>query len=391
MKKKILTLLLAASMVMLAACGNKEAGEAADSSAKEEASADGEASASEEGEGDSELMEINGPQYLSEIKPEEYITLGEYKGIEVTLEEPEVTDDYLDGYIQYVLQNSPVSTPVTDRAAELGDTVNIDYEGKLDGVAFDGGTAAGQDLTLGSGQFIDGFEDGVVGMEIGDTKDVEATFPDPYTNNPDLAGKTAVFTVTVNSISLQEVPELTDEYVAGLGMEEYSNVEEYKNYMYEVLMEQEQQSYESEKSNLVIEAAATAAEMKEAPEGMTARMYNTLYNNISMYASMYGADVGTYVANVYGGEAEAYQDTLLAQAQMMAQRYIMMQAIADLENLSVSDEELEEQLAQEAEDYGYESAEAYKEAIDVEAYREYLMTQKVIAFLSENAVTKAGE
>lgn len=385
MKKKFLTVLLAVSMVMLAACGNKESENAAADESTENTSTEGEEVK------DPALMEVKGPSYLSEIKPEEYVTLGEYKGIEVTLAEPEVTEDYMDGYIHYVMQSNPVSTPVTDRAAELGDVVNIDYEGKLDGVAFEGGTAQGQNLKLGSGQFIAGFEDGVVGMEIGDTKDVEATFPDPYKNNPDLAGKKAVFTVTVNSISKQEVPELTDEYVAGLGIEDCSTVEEYRDYVYDVLMEQQRKDYESEKANLVIEAAAAAAEFQDAPEGMTARMYNTLYSNIAMYAGMYGADVASYVAGAYGGSAEEYKDTLLSQAEMMAQRYMMMQAIADEEGLAVSDEELEAELTKEAADYGYESAEDYKAAIDMEAYREYLMTQKVIEFLSENAVAKSGE
>lgn len=385
MKKKLLTVLLAVSMVMLAACGNKESENAAAEESTETAEAEGEEIK------DPALMEVTAPSYLSEIKPEEYVTLGEYKGIEVTLAEPEVTEDYMDGYIHYVMQNNPVSTPVTDRAAELGDVVNIDYEGKLDGVAFAGGTAQGHDLTLGSGQFIDGFEDGVVGMEIGDTKDVEATFPDPYQNNPDLAGKTAVFTVTVNSISKQEVPGLTDEYVAGLGIEECTTVEEYKDYVYDVLMEQQMKDYESEKANLVIEEAAALAEFQEAPEGMAARMYNTMYSNIAMYAGMYGADVGAYVASVYGGTAEEYKDTLLSQAKTMAQRYMMMQAIANQEGLAIADEELEAELAKEAASYGYESAEEYKAAIDTEAYREYLMTQKVIAFLTENAVAKAGE
>lgn len=379
MKKKMV--LLAASLaavVMLSACGNKAAQEGGQASA-------GEAQNTEEAAATGE------PQYLKDINIEDYMTLGEYKGVEVELASPEVSDDYLEGYIQYILQNSPVSTPVTGRAAQMGDTVNIDYEGKLDGVAFEGGTAQGTDLTLGSGRFIEGFEDGVVGMEVGDTKDVEAIFPDPYTNNPDLAGKTAVFTVTVNSISIQEVPELTDEYVAGLGIEDCSTVEDYRAYIYDVLLEQQQADYETEKSNLAIEAAAANAEFKAVPEGMVSRMNETLTRNITTYAQMYGMSVGDYVAASYGGEAADYEAVLLDQSEMMAQRYVMMQAIAQKEGLTISDEELQEELAQEAENYGYETAEAYMEEIDVEAYREYLMTQKVIEFITENAVVKEAE
>lgn len=387
MKKKLLAVLLAASMLTLAACGSKstETEGTADTTENTDSSAD------ESGEEQSENSAIEGPQYLKEFNAADYVTLGEYKGLEVTLADPEVSDEYLDSYIQYMLQYSPVSTPVTGRAVEVGDTVDIDYEGKLDGVAFDGGTAKGSSLTIGSGRFIPGFEDGVVGMEIGETKDVEATFPDPYQNNPDLAGKVAVFTVTLNGISTQEIPELTDEYVEGLAIENVKTVEDYKDYVYELLMEQEQSSYESQKSNIVIEAAAANAEFKDAPEGMVARMNQTLTNNISSYASMYGVDTATYVSNVYGGTAEEYEETLLGQAQMMAQRYLMMQAIAEAEGLTVTDEEIESQLETEAANYGYETAEEYKAAIDVEAFREYLMTQNVIQFLSEHAVVSTGE
>ena len=228
-------------------------------------------------------------------------------------------------------------------------------------------------------------------MKVGETKDVEATFPDPYKNNPDLAGKVAVFTVTVNSISVEEIPELTDEYVQSLSLEGCTNVEEYRAYVYDVLLEQQQESYESDKADLAYEKVAAECEFKDAPEAMVTRMNNTLTSNLSSYASMYGVDLGTYVSAMYGGTAEEYETTLLEQSKMMAQHYLMMQAIADREGLSVSDEELEEQLSQEAQDYGYETVEEYKSLVDVEAFREYLMTQKVLAFLGENAVAVPAE
>lgn len=374
MKKKLLAVMLAMALSMVfTACGSKE-----------EKSTE----SSEETESDTE--DHAAVQYMKDLNAADYVTLGNYKGVEVALDEPEVSDEYLEGYIDYVLQNSPISIPVEGRAVEMGDVVNIDYEGKLDGVAFEGGTAKGYDLTIGSGRFIDGFEDGCIGMEVGETKDVEAVFPDPYSNNPDLAGKTAVFTVTVNSISIEEIPELTDEYVQSLELEECSNVEEYRAYVYDVLLEQQMSSYNSEKADLAYQAVAAACDFKDAPEGMITRMNNTLTANMSSYASLYGADIGTYVADVYGGTSENYEETLLEQSRMMAQHYLMMQAIADQEGLTVSDEELEEEISLEASSYG-ESAEAYREMIDVEAYREYLMTQKVMNFLSDNAVVVSAE
>lgn len=355
MKKKIITLVMAAAMLCMAACGKSE----------------------------SEM------QYLKDFKAEKYVTLGEYKGVEVAVEEPGVTEEELDSYIDYVLMNSPVTTPVTDRAVQSGDIANIDYVGKLDGVAFEGGTAQGYDLAIGSGTFIEGFEDGVIGMEIGETKDVEATFPDPYTNNPDLAGKVAVFTVTVNSISSQEIPELTDEYVESLGSENYTNVEEYRAYLKDLMLEQDKQSYEAEKQSLALEAVEAATEFKKVPSGMVDRMNETLTKNITSYAQAYGYEIGDYVAACYGGTAEDYEATLRQQSELMAQRYVMLQAIADKEGIEITDEELDAAIEEEVAAYGYTSVDEYKEAIDVEAFREYLMTQEVMEMLAENAVAAA--
>ena len=385
MKKKMLAVLLTVAVSMTAvACGDKASEEQGTETVKETTE-----TAQQDTTAAEAVTAVGG--YMKDLNAEDYVTLGEYKGVEVTLDEPEITDEYLDGYIEYVQQNNAVSTPVTDRAVEMGDVVNIDYVGKIDGVAFDGGSAQGSDLTIGSGQFIDGFEDGCIGMKVGETKDVEATFPDPYKNNPDLAGKVAVFTVTVNSISVEEIPELTDEYVQSLSLEGCTNVEEYRAYVYDVLLEQQQESYESDKADLAYEKVAAECEFKDAPEAMVTRMNNTLTSNLSSYASMYGVDLGTYVSAMYGGTAEEYETTLLEQSKIMAQHYLMMQAIADREGLSVSDEELEEQLSQEAQDYGYETVEEYKSLVDVEAFREYLMTQKVLAFLGENAVAVPAE
>ena len=147
-----------------------------------------------------------------EYVAESSVKLGEYKGIAVTVTEASVTDEEVENQIQQVL-NSKAEYREVDRAAQTGDQVNIDYKGLLDGEAFEGGTAEGYDLTLGSGSFIDGFEDGLVGAVKGDQKDLNLTFPDPYPNNPDLAGKEVVFEVTVNAVKERSIPELTDEFV----------------------------------------------------------------------------------------------------------------------------------------------------------------------------------
>lgn len=355
MKKKLLVLVMALSMVMICACGANT-------------------------------------KYLKDFDAAAYVTLGEYKGISVqmTQAEPSVSDEYLNGYIQYVLSNNATYTEITDRNVEMGDITNIDYVGKVDGVAFDGGTAQGQELVIGSGMFIEGFEDGMIGMAVGETRDVEATFPDPYDNNPDLAGKVAVFTVTLNSISIAETPELTDEYVAGLAIEGVTNVEEYRAYMHDVLMEQAQNSYDNEKLNLALEAIQASSTFKDAPKGMVERMSTAMIANISAVAGNYGIGVGEYVSLMYGGDAANYEDTIKQQAEMAAQQYIMLQAIADAEGLNVSDEELEAIIEAEAALYGYE-LEAYKAEIDVEDYREYMMAENVMQFLKDNVTAIPAE
>lgn len=356
MKKKILALAMALSMVMLCACGDANA------------------------------------KYLKDFTASEYVTLGEYKGLSVqmTQGEPSVSDEYLNGYIQYVLSNDATYIEVTDRTVEMGDVTNIDYVGKIDGVAFDGGTAQGQELIIGSGMFIEGFEDGMIGMAIGETRDVEATFPDPYTNNPDLAGKVAVFTVTLNSISITETPELTDEYVAGLAIEGVANVEEYRTYMHDILMEQEKNNYDNEKLNIALEEIQAASTFKAAPKGMVERMSEAMITNISSVAGNYGVTVGEYVSLMYGGEAADYEETIKQQAETAAQQYIMLQAIADAEGLNVSDEELEAIIEAEATLYGYE-LEAYKAEIDIEDYREYMMAENVMQFLKDNVTAIPAE
>ena len=157
----------------------------------------------------------------------DYVTITKYKGVEIDkVDADAISDNDVETQINSVLQSKSTTTEVTDRAAQTGDTVTIDYEGKKDGEAFKGGTATDAQLTLGSGQFIDGFEDGVVGHNIGDTFDLDLTFPENY-GNEDLAGQAVVFTVTLKGISQTDVPELTDEFVQSVS-DTSKTVEEYK-------------------------------------------------------------------------------------------------------------------------------------------------------------------
>lgn len=311
-------------------------------------------------------------KYVSDLKAKDYVILGNYDTVEVELEPAQVSDEYLDAYITFLMMGSQTYEPVTGRAIEEGDKVNFDFQGKIDGEAFDGGSASDYELVIGSGGFIDGFEDGMIGMEIGQTRDLNLKFPDPYKHNPDLSGVPVVFTVTVNGISEPKSVELTDEYVAGLDMEEYTTVEEYRDFVRDRLMEQAQISYEGRKVDAVLAAMCEKSVFEELPSGMVERLYTTLMDNAKAYAEMSGMEPGEYVAAAYGGEAADYEETLRGEALRMAQENVMASAVADKEKITVTDAELEESTG--------------GRSVDVEAYREFLLTQKVGEFLAGRAV-----
>lgn len=317
-------------------------------------------------------------KYLSDFKAKDYVILGNYDGLELVVAEPEVTDEYLDGYIEYLLMSNPSYKEVTDRSVQSGDLVNIDFEGKRDGVAFDGGTSQGYDLAIGSGSFIPGFEDGVIGMGIGETKDLDLNFPDPYKPNPDLSGAPVVFTVTLNSIKEPVEAELTDEYVAGLNLAGCETVEGYRNYLYEGLLEQAEAVYEDEKLDAALTAAQESSVFEEPPAGMVGRLKDMLMSNANAYAEYSNLEIGDYVARAYGGAAEDYEETLTDQAKEMAKSYILVSAIADQEKITVTDEELAESLSG-------------RSGVDEEAYREFLLLEKVGKFLAEKASVKSPE
>ena len=159
-----------------------------------------------------------------------YVTLGEYKGLEYEETSTEVTDEDVQAELDYLLESKADVEKIMDGTVADGDTVNIDFTGMRDGVAFDGGSGTGYDLTIGSNSFIDNFEEQLIGMKPGDTKEINVTFPDPYPNNPDLAGVPVVFEVTVNYICGENIiPEMSDQFIAD--NTDYQTVDEYKEYV----------------------------------------------------------------------------------------------------------------------------------------------------------------
>ena len=333
------------------------------------------------------------PIYFKEINAEEYVTLGDYKGLEVVSNVVTISDEDVDSYIEYMLSMSPGELEeITDRdVVENGDVANIDYVGKKDGVAFDGGTAEGYDLGIGTGSFIPGFEEGLVGVKKGETVDLNLTFPENY-HSADLAGAEVVFTVTVNGIYKEITPEFNDEYVAKLGIENVATVEEYRVYMKSTMQESEDEYALQDVQTQLLNMVTENAMVSEAPQELVDRFYNININNMNYQAMMYGMDLEGFVNSYYGMDAETFEEETVAAAKISAEQALVCLKIAADENITVTDEEIEQSVEENYAGYGYASAEEFKTTIDMEEYRDSLLLNKIVDFLVENAtITEVPE
>lgn len=335
------------------------------------------------------LTACGSKEYLKDIKAEKYVTLGAYTGLEATVNKLEVTEGVVDNYIyDNFLQPKADKVPVTDRAVQDGDIANIDFVGYHDGVAFDGGTGEGFDLTIGSGQFIEGFEEGLIGANIGDTRSLNLTFPDPYTN-PDLAGEDVVFEVTVNSISESKAPELTDALVKQLGEEGYNvggaqTVQELNDYVYSIYNQSAQSTYDNEIETALASGIMENSTFQEPPEEMVDRFITSIENNMSVRASSLGMSLAQYMQLYQGLDEAGYRKLFDEEGVRMAKQYIMYQAIADKEGLVPTEEEVAGEVSALMTVYGYASEEELKKSVDMESLKEDLMRKKVVAFLIAN-------
>ena len=317
------------------------------------------------------------PAETEEYVAEGSITLGEYKGIPVTVTEPTVTDEEVDAQIQQLLNSSAEYLEV-DREAQLGDQVNIDYKGMKDGVAFDGGTAEGYDLVLGSNSFIDGFESGLVGAKKGEEVTLNLTFPDPYQNNPDLAGQAVVFEVKVNNVKEKTVPELTDDFVAKVSPED-GTVEKLRENMKAFILEQKQYQIDNQRYTDILNAVIDKSEIVCATDDVD-KNYETQVQYYTNQASMYGLDLATY-ASLMGMDEEGLKSELRNVARDMTKQEMLLKEIASRENITVTDEDREAL----AERYGYDSLESFLETADKEIVDDTALMQKTLDFLVENA------
>lgn len=326
----------------------------------------------------------DGDKPLSQLNVDKYVTLGDYNNLNVSVTPTEVTEEQveltmIDIYLDYV---SAEAGGITDRAVEVGDTVNLDYVGKKDGEAFANGSAKGDQLTIGSGRFIDGFEDGLIGVMPGDTVDLDLRFPDGY-GNADLAGQDVVFTVTVNFImpEIAGIEDMRDEVVPSIEFADSSTVEEFRQFVYDALIEVAQDDYISELQGAIIEELVAQCEFKSLPEGLLEESRKTLTQNIEDVAAQLGATSDIFVSAYYNGmSVEEFVETYAPQG---VKQNLAFQAVANKEGLAVDDEELEAALEEYTVNGGFDSVDEFLGEATKEDFRNFFMSQKVIDYLME--------
>ena len=324
----------------------------------------------------------NADKSLDTMALEKYVTLGEYMGLEIPVSAVTVTDEEVEELVAYIGQNYMTEeSGIKDRAAQLGDTVNIDYAGYKDGVAFEGGTAEAQQLTLGSGQFIPGFEDGLVGVNPGETVDLPLTFPESY-GNAELAGQEVIFTVTVNYI-YPSVAEMDDAFVAALNDANYTNRAELDQFAYDYLYAEKEYENELAISDMIIETVIGNASIHEMPEGLVEECEKILEDSVTQVAAMYGMDADTYLMYAYYTDLATYLTTY---GEEVAKQHLVFMAIAEQENLRITDAQYDEILQEQATEAGYESVDEYLAGADKALQKRYYVLDEVLAFVTENAM-----
>jgi trigger factor len=301
------------------------------------------------------------------VRPD--VKLGEYKGLTVEAEQQKLTDEMVDARISQDQDKASRTVDVEDRPVQEGDTVNLDYAGTVDGVAFAGGTAQGQTLKIGSHQFIEGFEEQMVGMNIGEEKDLNVRFPDEY-HAEELKGKDAVFHVKVNGIQVTEKPELDDDFAADIS--EFNTFAEYKDSIVRELTRQIDKSNEIAAENALVEKATENAEM-DVPQAMIADQAEYMVREMAMRMSYQGLKMEDYLK--YTGQTmDGIKAMYMPEAEKRVKTELVIDAIRKAENIEPAESDIEKAIADQAERSGQ----------DLESFRKNL-TDEQKDYLKDNA------
>ncbi|MCI8735546.1 MAG: trigger factor [Lachnospiraceae bacterium] len=317
------------------------------------------------------------------LKPE--VKLGDYKGVEIDKFSAEVTEEEVNAEIDRERDNSARMVSVEDRPVQDGDMTELDFEGFVDGVAFEGGKGENYPLTIGSGAFIPGFEEQLIGAELNKEVEVNVTFPEDY-NAEHLAGKDAVFKCTVKEIKAKELPELDDEFASEVS--EYDTLEEYKANVRKGLEEKKAKQAKEEKEDAAMAAVVENAEI-EIPEAMLTTEQRQMYDQFAQRITMQGIQMEQYM-QMTGSTKEGMLEQLKPQAERKIKSRLCMEAVAKAENITASEEEYEEEMKVMADAYQIE-ADKVKEMMGEKEKKSIMAdiaVRKAIEFVAENAVEK---
>ena len=316
---------------------------------------------------------------VTPVRPE--VKIGSYKGMKIKEFAYNVEDADVDKEIERLLDRNARKIEVSDRPCQNGDTVNIDFVGTIDGVKFDGGEAAGFDLTLGSGQFIPGFEDQVVGMNVGESRDVNVRFPENY-QAEELKGKDAVFAVKLNSVKGKELPELTDAFIKDATGSE--TIEEYKAKTKERLQQQADKNSLDATENSILDAISATAEA-EIPQAMIEREIDGLVQKFEYQLMYQGLKLQDYLDFIKTTKEE-FRKNYEEQAKKNVLNQLVISQIIKDEKIEATDEEVEAKVAEQAASVD-KSAEEYKKGMDPRQYdyiKSDIIITKLFDFLKAN-------
>ena len=309
------------------------------------------------------------------LKPE--VTLGDYKGIEVPKTRVTVKKDEIEEELKKVQEQNAREITIEDRAVKDGDILTIDYSGSVDGVKFEGGTAEDQTLVIGSGAFIPGFEE-----QLNETADINVTFPEEY-HAPDLAGKDAVFTVTVKAIKEKELPELDDEFAAEVS--EFETLEDYKADIKEQIRARKKEEAKTERENKIVDAAVEAATM-DIPEAMIEEQVQQMTDEFAQRLSYQGLSMEQYLM-FSGMDAQKFADDLKPQAVKRIETRLVLEAIAKAEDIKASEEDFKAELEKMAKMYQMETEQLEKiiQGAQKDQMMDDIAVQKAVDFLVSEA------
>ena len=319
--------------------------------------------------------------FTAEVALKPPVKLGKYKGVEAEKMDLEVSDSDVDAEIDKQRNTNARTVEVTDRAVKDGDIVTLDFEGFVDGVAFEGGKGTDYPLTIGSGAFIPGFEEQLVGFEVGKEGDVNVTFPEDY-QAEDLAGKAATFKCTVKAIKAKELPELNDEFASDVS--DFDTLAEYKEDVKKKLVERKTNEEKAKREDAVVKAVIEDSEM-ELPEAMVETQARQIVNDFAQRLQMQGMSMDQYLQYT-GNTVDKMIEQVKPQAIERIQARLVLEEVAKAENITVSDEDFEEELKKMAEQYKME-LDKLKELMsesEQKTMRSDLAVQKAADFLVEN-------